>query len=75
MRLVRLKPSLLPNKKNSNRLIHAGIQRETECRSVFLTRKVLPLTPETAFQFTGKYRMYPPACLSALQKKKKDVEE
>jgi len=34
--------------------------------------RILPLTPETAFQVTGKYRTYPPACLAALQKKKKE---
>jgi hypothetical protein len=33
------------------------------------------LTPETAFQFTGKYRKYQPACLAALQKKKKDKKK
>jgi len=37
-------------------------------------RRILSLISETAFQFTGKYRTYPPACLAALQKKEKKEE-
>jgi hypothetical protein len=51
------------------------ILRETEYGNVFLTRRILSLTPETAFQFKGKYRTYPPACLAALQKKQKNKKK
>ncbi|WP_440944843.1 hypothetical protein ACSAZL_11795 [Methanosarcina sp. T3] len=65
--------SLLPHKKEATGefILLPG---ETEFRTLFPLKRILPLTSGTSSKFIDKYSMYPPACLAAFQRKEEKID-